>query len=505
MRLQLMLLTVSALLLAAEASAGDICSSRFGNLYYPDDIVEFDLGFAGARWRISDVDERELAVGVAARGRVSVSHETVGRRCGAFVISATDGSVTNRLRFAFLTSRDVRPAPWVGTGLHAGRWYGDDIAFLDLVAAAGIGMIRMCTQWDYMEPAKGRYRTRPATDRLIDRANELGIRVNWHFFRKNPVYANPLDPQAFAAFCGWVADRYKGKIDLYEIWNEPQNFDFFEHYRKVYDYGCNYSDRRWMRHFVELTRAADEELSKRPGLTVCVGAADWWQVLDGLLESGLARAHNVVTIHPYDHTRPFPETAPFFADGFGACRDKMASWGGAKRIGITEAGWTTYDASTNATHAFVGNYPPVTFAEQAQYLVRMFLIARQSEIEFVCQYDFRDDGPRRNYTEHNFGLLDYQSNPKPSFAAVAFMTRLLGAAVPAGAESTDPKLYRVYRFRREDGKSVLATWSVRQPCAIPFAEKSAAVYDLFGNRIALPITGDRLFLTERPIYIETAR
>lgn len=503
MCLQLRLTTASALLLMAGAAAGDIRGSRFGNLYYPDEIAEFDLGFAGARWRIADADERDLAFGVAEQGRVSVSYVTVGRRCGAFVISSTDGSVTNRLRFAFLTSRDVRSAQWVGTGLHAGRWYGDDIAFLDLVAAAGIGMVRMCTQWDYMEPEKGRYRTNPATDRLIDRANELGIRVNWHFFRKNPVYPNPLDPQAFAAFCGWVADRYKGKIDLYEIWNEPQNFDFFEHYRKVYDYGRNYLDRRWMRHFVELTRAADDELGKRPGLTVCVGAADWWQVLDGLLESGLARAHNVVTIHPYDHTRPFPETAPFFSDGFGACRDKISAYGGTKRIGITEVGWTTYDASNNATHAFVGNYPPVTFAEQAQYLIRMFLIARQSEIDFVCQYDFRDDGPRRNYTEHNFGLLDCQSNPKPSFAAVAFMTRLLGTAVPAGAESADPKRYRAYRFRLRDGRSVLTMWSVLEACTIPFAEKVSAVYDLFGNRIALPVTEDRILLTGRPIYVET--
>lgn len=38
------------------------------------------------------------------------------------------------------------------------------------------------------------------------------------------------------------------------------------------------------------------------------------------------------------------------------------------------------------------------------------------------QYDFQDDGPRRDYTEHNFGMTFQNLTPKPSFAAVAFMT-----------------------------------------------------------------------------------
>ena len=32
----------------------------------------------------------------------------------------------------------------------------------------------------------------------------------------------------------------------------------------------------------------------------------------------------------------------------------------------------------------------------------------------MMQYDFQDDGPRRDYTEHNFGMTFQNLTPKPS-------------------------------------------------------------------------------------------
>ena len=171
-------------------------------------------------------------------------------------------------------------------------------------------------------------------------------------------------------------------------------------------------------------------------------------------------------------------------------------------IAITEVGWTTYDATRDATHAFVGNYPPSTFAEQAERIVRMYLIARQAGAEFVCQYDFKDDGLARNSTEDNFGFLDYWGHPKPSYAAVAAMTRLVGHADPQGlVEGIDPVKARIYRFRRDDGTFVLAAWAVEGEETVDFKNPIPVANDLFGNAIEPPIRDGVLHLTGRPVYL----
>jgi len=39
--------------------------------------------------------------------------------------------------------------------------------------------------------------------------------------RVSPLNGQPRSPQEYANFAGQVAERYKGKISAYEIWNEP--------------------------------------------------------------------------------------------------------------------------------------------------------------------------------------------------------------------------------------------------------------------------------------------
>ena len=119
------------------------------------------------------------------------------------------------------------------------------------------------------------------------------------------------------------------------------------------------------------------------------------------------------------------------------------------------------------------------------------------------QYDFQDDGPRRDYTEHNFGLTFQDQTPKPSFAAVAFMTRLLGKATPRlGSAGIDPKVGRQYAFELPDGRKVYAMWAVEKPVerAVPPDVRGGFVFDLMGNRSDLG-NQTKLALTESPVYV----
>ena len=544
----------------------------------------------GVRWRVLDVDGATLAKGEAQGNVLTLPHSAIGGRLGAFTLHLdlpTTQTPTNPapIRFAFLPPGDVHPCHWVGTQFHYWRhqWGRGDVRLLDLAAAAGIGIVRDEPSWAYCEKTPGQYEMSPFHEELVDGLVKRGMKFLCLLTFDNPgAYPdNPLDADAFARWAAWMADHLKGRCDTFEIFNEPHNFRFWKQYGPLY--GCtDRRDPRWIRHFTDFTRTVDDALAGR-GLRVGVGSEDWPDLLYTMLEQGIARPHNIVTIHPYDHRQPFPERAGWLRDGFADLRRRITAsfntetqshrdTGSADETGasespslrdsvlktpaiaITEVGWTTYDNTRDATHAPVGNYPPSTFAEQAERIVRMYLIARQAGAEFVCQYDFKDDGLKRNHTEDNFGLLDYWGHPKPSYAAVAAMTRLVGHAEPEGlVEGIDPAKIRIYRFRRDDGSTVFAAWAVEDCHTIDFnaeaqrrgeeqadlltpngvredvsrvsgepirvtshteqvplrlcasAIKNSEAYDLFGNPIEPPIRDGVLHLTSRPVYLIVTR
>ena len=517
---------LAAALCAAASRGAETPLPDYANVFRAGETATLDCGSiatggpsAKIHWRVLDatVDSEEEAVlasdEVSDGAPICIPHAALGGRLGAFMLSAVSGeggSVTNETRFAFIPSGEVKPCKWVGTQFHYSRdtWGSCDERLLDLAAAAGIGIVRDDSYWHACEPKPGEYVIRPAIERLVDglRARGMVFCCILCYDNKKTYPGNPLDADAFARWSAWMADHLKGRCDTFEIWNEPHNFHFWKQYGPLE--GCtDRRDPRWIRHFTDFSRKADDALAGR-GLRVCVGAEDWPELLHTMLEQGIARPHNLVTLHPYDHTQPLPERAKWFRDGYADLRRRIANAGAeGAGIAITEVGWTTFDATRNPTHDFVGFYPPVTYQNQARYLVRMYLMARQFGTEFVCQYDFKDDGLKANHTEHNFGLLDYWGHPKPSYAAVAAMTRLVGHAEPEGlVEGIDPAVARIYRFRREDGATVLAAWAVEGEMDVELglrvsALKQGAAFDLYGNRIEPPVKDGQLHLTGQPVYL----
>ena len=494
----------------AAAPADDPPPPTPGNVFRAGETAALEV--AGERWSVIDVDGATLAEGEAQGDTLSLPHSALGGRFGTFTLRSwqEDAATTNETRFAFLPPGDVRPCHWVGTQFHYWRhqWGRGDVRLLDLAAAAGIGIVRDEPSWAYCEKTPGHYEMSTFHEELVDGLVKRGMKFLCLLTFDNPgAYPdNPLDADAFARWAVWMADHLKGRCDTFEIFNEPHNFKFWKQYGPLY--GCtDRRDPRWIRHFTDFTRTVDDALAGR-GLRVCVGAEDWPELLHTMLEQGIARPHNLVTLHPYDHTQPLPERAKWFRDGYADLRRRIANAGAeGAGIAITEVGWTTFDATRNPTHDFVGFYPPVTYQNQARYLIRMYLMARQFGTEFVCQYDFKDDGLKANHTEHNFGLLDYWGHPKPSYAAVAAMTRLVGHAEPEGlVEGIDPAVARIYRFRREDGATVLAAWAVEGEMDMELglrvsALKQGVAFDLYGNRIEPPVKDGKLHLTGQPVYL----
>ncbi|MGI5869511.1 MAG: hypothetical protein ACOX9C_08740 [Kiritimatiellia bacterium] len=481
-----------------------VTADRFGALYYPGETAVFTTDQAGD-WQVADWRDALCAKGTVADGVVSVSHDGIGRRYGAFKLTIG----TNETWFAFLRTRRVNPCGWVGVGTHSSHgWHRRDYRYLDLMSAAGIGMVRDDVIWAWYEKERGVYDFDARLRGLIDELCKRGIRFHPVLNGRNDLYPNPLDPDAYANFAAAFVKEFKGKVRSCDIFNEPHNFDFPHVYlpegEAFKKWQCH-PDAPWIPKHAEATRKAVAAIKAvDPDFSPGVGVEDFWEFFKIMLKGDLVRADDLVSIHPYDHERHPPEGNWLFKDNGREVREYLLAHGGATRLAITECGWTTYEPDRDATHAFVGGYPPSSLVQQAQYLVRFWILSRQLGIEFACQYDFMDDGPKRNYTEHNFGLVRQDYTPKPSFSALATMTRLVGEAAPKGSFSTDEARYRLYRFEK-GGMIIFAAWALRDETDVAWpidgGVQATEAIDLQGNSIPPPIRDGRLVLSEAPIYL----
>lgn len=491
-----------ALAVSLEGMASGIVPYRYGAIHYPDEEIAFQLPYGVKAWRVTDMDDVECGHGEAKWSVVSFRGGQIRNRFGAFKFEALDGDgkPIDSIWFARLTSKDVRPCSWVGVGTHDHHgWIYGDMRPVDLMAAAGIGVVRDEPLWERCECRKGQYTLPHGFEDYVEALRAKGIRMNMLVTYGCHLYENPCDPVAYSRYAAFLADCFKGRVDRFEIFNEPQNFMFRKLYGVKYDSGV-----AWVKKFVELANMADDAIRKvNPDAIVAVTGEDVEYFLDMMITNGVARAHNAISFHPYCHTQHRPEREYFLKD-FGAKHRALAkAHGGADRWIVTEAGWSTFQGKGEFWE-IAGCYPKASYAGQAECIVRMYLSALEAGCEYACQYDFMNDGANPQGAEDNFGLVHQDGTPKPSFAAVAYLTRLLGQATFRRDLAKDPVKYRIAEFVK-NGQAILAAWCIEGNCDWEIPEAFGPLVDcrdLCGNPQPVPvIEGRRIKLTERPLYL----
>lgn len=118
--------------------------------------------------------------------------------------------------------------------IHLSMWWNEQVALrdLDLVQEMGFRWVKQVFPWrDIESHARGQYDWW-RTDRIVEDAEERGLNLLVRLDRQ-PFWsqidggelplenAPPADYQDFQNFCHSVAERYRGRIQAYQVWNEP--------------------------------------------------------------------------------------------------------------------------------------------------------------------------------------------------------------------------------------------------------------------------------------------
>ena len=365
---------------------------------------------------------------------------------------------------------------------------------MKLLAAAGVGRVRMDVGWHHVERQPGQYDF-SKYDTLMRELDAVGMNALLILDYGNVHYTGdqktaPTTPEARAAFARFAAAtvaHFKGRGVLWEIYNEPNN----KAYWKPEPDGTLYAALA-----VETAKAikavAPDEVLCGPGL-----AGIDRPFLQKAIDNGLLDVIDAVTVHPYRQTAP--ETfASDLADVRRMIRDRAPT---GREIPVITGEW---------------GYPVVWVdtPTQANYLVRQMLYGLSERLPLNVWYDWRRGGSYEGRVAI-FGLIDAVPdaggdvvlNPTPLYGALAALGRQIGDTHFAGrlplTHDNRPEDY-LLAFDGPNGRRYTA-WTTKDAGEVRIVLPDGVydVFDLWGNRAGQRRSSNGMpyRVTGSPIYL----
>lgn len=353
--------------------------------------------------------------------------------------------------------------PRMGTCTHFAQGW-DYQKVMPLIEQSGISWIRDDLGWESCEKAKGVYRMPERSLAWIRAAHAHHLRVLLIVNGSNKLYADKYDPQAFAAWTGWVAKELKDDVDALEILNEPNNFGFSKYYGGQHE---GEGDSPWVAKYVTLMNKSAEAIKAANPAMPVIGFGAGAAVTYKQLEIGASPAVDAIADHPYSNHQP-PELIPgsaseqvkhfgrAFVDERGTFvslvqgfRDQSAKHNGPKGIWLTEWGFSTFQPLTQ------GQFGGFTEEAQAKYILRRFMEGMGLGVDVSFLYEFRDERHDDHNAEDCWGLVRRDGDPKESYDAVVN----LAAAMKGYRVAKDDEIGAVSVFPA-------ACWSQQAPVAV---------------------------------------
>lgn len=439
----------------------------------------------GVRVAIQDSADgaRRLSIAGLGRGHWRLLVDPSGSPSG---VPSGDGPAVEPIPFAVLP-RIPPDLPGTGSALAvdaAISWLvakpesgsGADVAdCLRLARLAGIRMVRERITWQEVERTPGETRWgRYAEVAALAGRNDIAV---YQIFHHTPSWARedrdskrmPDDLRYVHRFARALQERFRGTIDAWEPWNEPDIAVFSDDpadqlaaYQKAACLGFKAADARSTVLMVSLAHP--------PGAFV-----------ESFLENETGPYFDVYNYHIYDSVGGYARRA--------AAHAEMAARFGVsdKPLWVTEAGVPLKAPSGDLTHE--------QGVEQAEFIPKAYAVSLASGVErhffFILPW----------YLERGvqFGLLDRKVRPGPGYVALAAMASALGNAAEPRVLEALPAGIAGYLFARGDGREAAVVWAEGERRSLVLPE-GAEAQDVYGRGVSAG--PDRaVTVTSRAVYV----
>jgi hypothetical protein len=293
-----------------------------------------------------------------------------------------------------------------------------------LIEGAWLRTAREGFDWNRVEPRKGWFdwavfdqAVEVARAHNVSLVGMLGYSASWASSAPSSAPAAdrqfypPANVADYAAYARAVVHRYKDRVHVWEIWNEPNLATFWKPAPNAAAY-------------TNLLKAAYAAIrAEDPTATVLVGglAASELAFMKGIAAAGGWSSFDAMAIHVYVAPQPEQSMIPVWLDNTAAYVRSM----GAKPIWITELGWSTY---TGSGSGYIG----VSEARQAEYLARAYLLAASRGVRGVMAYGLMELGTSATSKLYNYGIVEAGGRQKPAYGALRRVAEALDQGTTAG-------------------------------------------------------------------------
>jgi hypothetical protein len=357
---------------------------------------------------------------------------------------------------------------------------------LRLMQGVGIKWGRQDYIWEHIERKKREYNWE-WNDLTAEQCLKHGVLLFGNL-AYNPPFHNPRTPEGVEAYCAFAraaVARHRGKVDYWQIWNEP-NGGFWkgtpEEYArllaesgkaihktnpqaKVLGLNMAFADALWAEKILRLVPydcfdIVDYHPYRIPSAPE--DGLDWWD-LD----------QYVKVWHKGELSLDYPLAHMNLLQQAEALNKVMEKFGRPKPLWICEICW----------NAQLGPYGSSEL-RQAELLARCYLLAIASrKIEKVFWYILVDEGTRQTKGGDMMGLARADLTPKYAFYAYAWMARMLEGARWVRNDAFGPDTYIAVFTDEVTNEGVIAAWTTRPYGYIEVSnEEGLTFFDIFGTR-----------------------